>query len=253
MRVKSRKDKQGIGIIIGVVVLFLILSVLTYRLKAAANDYDQETLCRNDSEYPLLKLMIDKTDPWSVQDRGRLATLIRRIKDGLAEGERLSIYILDETGTYSSSPVFDMCNPGRGAQANALYENPRLVQERFEASFVAPLEGMLDELLRPGTAPQSPLLETFAGLKSSSARKERLVVVSDMLQNSDSISFYRVDERALSAAGTDAICPEIPHYLNAAVHVINRPAISIALRQQTRNFWDRCLGNIADAHSWEAL
>lgn len=253
MQMKSRKDKQGIGIIIGVIVFFLVLSGLAYRLKAAANDYDPETLCSNNSEYPITKLMIDKTDPWSIQDRGRLASLIRRVKDGLAEGERLSIYILDETGTYSPSPVFDMCNPGRGAQANALYENPRLVQERYEESFAAPLEGRLDELLRPGIAPQSPLLETFAGLKSSSTREERLLVVSDMLQNSDAVSLYQEDERLLSSTVVDAICPEILHYRSAQIHVINRAAVSIATRQLTRNFWDRCLGNIADTHSWESL
>lgn len=250
----TRKDKQGVLIITGVTVIFLSLFMLTYKLKASANKYDHETLCRNDGDYPTLKLLIDKTDPWTSQDKEKLAALIRRTRTRLAENERFTIFVLDETGTYSPSPVFDMCNPGRGDQASNIYENPRMVQQRFEEKFEAPLDSILTELLRPGVAPQSPLLEAIVALKGSE-NKERLVIVSDMMQNSEAISFYRRDKLTNSKATIDQICMSPNLYESVEVHVINRPTITGAVRLQTRNLWSQCIKRLTNEQTikWEVL
>lgn len=250
----TKKDKQGVLIIIGVCAALVSVFILSYRLKASMDNFDHETLCRNDREYSSLKLLIDKTDPWTGHGRVRLAALIRRIKDRLAENERFSIYVLDETGTYTPAPVFDMCNPGRGEQANNFYENPRMVQQKYEDQFAAPLDRILDELLVPGVASQSPILETMTGLKSSTGRRERLVIVSDMMQNSDILSLYRQDERIASGAWVDGFCGDSERYASIEVHVITRPALSGSVRQHARNFWSRCLAGLSEQQaSWESL
>jgi len=250
----TKKDKLGLMIIIGVGVFLISLLAVSYRLKASSQNYDHETLCRRDGDYPSLKLLIDKTDPWAGQDRDRLAALIRRLKDQLAEDERFSIFVLDETGTYAPSPMFDMCNPGRREQANNFYENPRMVQRKFEEKFAAPLDQMLDELLRPGIAPQSPILETLTGLKGPAGRKERLVIVSDMMQNADALSLYHRDDRISSASWIDGLCGSPSRYASIEAHVINRPALSGAVRQQARNFWSRCFAGLSEREaSWESL
>jgi len=250
----TRKDKHGVLIIAGVTVIFLSLFLLTYQLKASADNYDHETLCRNDGDYPTLKLLIDKTDPWTSRDKEKLAALIRRTKARLVENERFTIFVLDETGTYSPSPVFDMCNPGRGDQASSIYENPRLVQQLFEEKFAAPLDSIMTDLLRPGVAPQSPLLEAIVALKGS-GHKERLVIVSDMMQNSEAISFYRRDKLTSSKASIDQICMSPNLYKSVEVHVINRPTISGAVRQQTRNLWSHCIDRLTPEQTmtWEVL
>lgn len=248
----TRKDKNGVLIIFGVSVVFLLLFALTYRLKASADNFDSMTLCPNNGDYPVVKLLIDKTDPWEKRDRQRLANIIRRIKDRLAEHERLSIFVLDETGTYSPSPVFDMCSPGRGDQANSLYENPRLIQSKFEEKFAAPLDNMLDELLRPGTAPQSPILETVIGLRGSE-RNVRLVVVSDMMQNTEALSLYRKQAVAISNDKVNDLCESSYSYNRVEVYFINRPRLSVAARQEARNFWGQCFNRMTDSLSWEGL
>jgi len=246
------KDKQGVLIIIGVSVVFLFLFALSYKLKASADNYDPETLCRNDGDYPVLKLLIDKTDPWTGQGRERLAALIRRIKGGLAEHERFSIFVLDENGLYSPSPVFDMCNPGRGDQANSLYENPRLVQQQFEKKFQAPLDSMLDELLRPGVAAETPLLETVVGLRGEEDNA-RLMLVSDMMQNSESLSLYRKHGTDIINGKVNDLCESPKNYKSVEVYYINRSQLTVSTRQEARNFWDQCFNRMADNLSWEAL
>lgn len=250
----TKKDKQGVAILLAVCFIFLSLSVWAYRLKASSDQYDHDTLCRNDGAYTRLKVLIDKTDPISKQDQERLAALIRRIKDQLAANERLSLFVLDETGTYSPAPVFDMCNPGRGNQANSLYENPRMVQKRFDEQFQGPLETVLVNLLRPGVAPQSPILESIIALKGSTSQPERMIVVSDMLQNSGTLSFYRKDSRNLPKPGSDQICRIPSLYESIEVHVVSRSSAAGSNRQQIRNFWDGCLRRLAEHDpTWQTL
>ncbi|WP_319587867.1 hypothetical protein [uncultured Desulfobulbus sp.] len=250
----TRKDKQGIGILAGVVTIFLSLFVAVYWLKASSDQYDHDKLCRNDGDYPRLNVLIDKTDPWNKQDQQRLAALIRRIKEQLATNERLSIFVLDETGTYSPTPVFDMCNPGRGNQANNLYQNPRMVQQRFDEQFQAPLETALAKLLQPGVAPQSPILESIIALKGSNKQPERMIVVSDMLQNSENLSFYRRDSRSLVKQENNQVCQIPSLYESIEVHVVNRPTVAGASRQQVRNFWQGCLRRLAEQDpAWQGL
>lgn len=246
-----KQDKHGVLILVGASVIFLVLFACAYRLKASSDKYDQETLCRQDGNYITTKVLIDKTDPWSEAEKKRLATLIRRIKGNLAEDERLSIYLLDETGTYSPSPVFDMCNPGRGDQANSLYENPRLVQKQFEVKFTAPLDNILGELLRPGIAEKSPILETASSLRGDE-EIVKLVIVSDMMQHSELASLYGTS-KPISKDAIDKLCMPDKRYSEIQVYSIARPHISVSAQQQARNFWHRYLGQISQSMRWEAL
>ncbi len=247
----SKKDKQGVRILLFVSCVILGLFGLRYALLASADNIDSETLCRIGQNDPVLKVLIDKTDPWNMHGQQRLAKLIKNLKSRLAQHERLSLYILDETGTYSPSPVFDMCNPGRGDQANELYENPRRIQQKFEEQFSAPLDLVLESLLLPGTASKSPILETIKGLREND--KERLIVVSDIMQNSTLASFYSKSPASVSEADEAGICRMENPYQSIQVYYVNRPNVQIAKKQKVRNFWNQCLNDMAWQKGWKNL
>ncbi len=247
----SKKDKQGIAILLFVVTVVVFLFGLRHVIAAKADNIDPDTLCRIGKNDPVLKVLIDKTDPWNIHGQQRLAQLIKNLKSSLAQYERLSLYILDETGTYSPSPLFDMCNPGRGDQANELYENPHRIQQKFEEQFSAPLDLVLESLLLPGTAPQSPILETIKGLREND--KERLVVVSDMMQNSTLASFYGKSPVSVSKAGDASICSMENPYQLIQVYYVNRPNVQIARKQEVRNFWNICMDDMAWQKGWKNL
>ncbi len=245
----TQKDKKGVVILAGVFVCFALLFVAGFCL-SSANSFDSETLCRNGKTDPVLKLLIDKTDPWDELSRQRLAAFIRSLKSVIKRHERLSVYILDETGTYSPSPVFDMCNPGTGEQGNVLWENQRLMQEKFKEQFAAPLDEALETLLRPGTARRSLIIETMHGLRGSG--EERLMIVSDMMQNSDRLSFYG-SYQAFNYDKQDDICAMSNPYSSVKVLYVNRPAVSVSRKQQARNFWDKCLDRVGNESEWRVL
>jgi len=93
----------------------------------------------------------------------------------------------------------NLCKPPSGEDANQLYENPKLLEQRFRERFVQPLEATLNRLLRSEPANSSPIMEslqslvTRALLSSRDERPLRLVVISDLLQHSETFSFYRGD------------------------------------------------------------
>ena len=243
----SKKDKQGVIMMIAVLLVVVSLFYLRYVLTVTADNIDPETLCRIGADDPVLRILIDKTDPWTTPSQQRLARLIRSLKTRLAVHERLSIHILDETGTYSPSPVFDMCNPGRADQANALYQNPRMMERKFEEKFAAPLDSLISTLTRPGRAPRSPLIETMKGLRSGSAH-EKLIIVSDMMQNSEELSFYG---RGHIHVDKDLnMCRIADKYDSIEVYYINRPGIPISRRQKSRQFWTECLSQMAWHNTW---
>jgi len=242
----KKKDLLGILIMVLVAMVAAGFGFLGYILVSADN-IDPETLCRIGEDDPVTKIIIDKTDPWNKPCEQRLARLIRKIKTRLSVHERLSIHILDETGTYSPSPVFDMCNPGSERQANELYQNPRMMEKRFEAEFSAPLDNLLSTLLRPGQAPQSPIVETIMGLRGGQSR-ERLIIVSDMMQNSSALSFY--SRRRIDFEGALEMCSMPDKYESIEVYCINRPEISVHRRQEARQFWEACLKGMSWKVRW---
>ncbi|MEL6692131.1 MAG: hypothetical protein AAFQ12_03750, partial [Pseudomonadota bacterium] len=86
-------------------------------------------------------------------------------------------------------------NPGRGDQVNALFRNPERIEERFNEKFDRPLQTVLEDLVVPKEAPNSPVLEAMARLGqteafSDRAPERRIVIISDMLQNSDAFTAY---------------------------------------------------------------
>ena len=247
----TRKDKHGLWILSFVAAFFLGMLVWLYCLKVSADNIDPETLCRVGKQDPVVKLLIDKTDPWDEHTRQRLVAAILRIKSGLAVHERLSIFVLDETGTYSPSPLFDMCNPGRGDQANDLYQNPRRMQMKFNEQFAGPLDALMETLQRPGVASSSPIIEALHGLRSDNSQ-ERLIIVSDMMQNSSNLSFYGRKQDMHYTRENDICRLETP-YTSIHVYFVNRRNISVSQKQQVRIFWDQCLDRAAWATRWDVL
>jgi len=76
-----------------------------------------------------------------------------------------------------------------------LFRNPEQIEQRFNEKFDQPLEQILEDLVEPKEAPNSPVLEAMARLGQTDAFSDRaparrIVIISDMLQNSDVFSIY---------------------------------------------------------------
>lgn len=195
----SGRDALGLFNLLIIVGVLGAISYAAFVLKPA--EYDSQTLCLADSVPPHRVVVIDKTDLYSPAQANMIGNLILQERDALDVGERLSLYELNQTGQLRNTNRFSLCNPGAGAQVNPLYRNPTRIQARYEALFADPLDRALADLVEPKDAPSSPIIEALARLGQDpsfdrNVPARRIVLVSDMLQNSETFSVYgrnRVD------------------------------------------------------------
>lgn len=93
--------------------------------------------------------------------------------------------------------LFAKCKPATGEEANALYENPTLITAQYQREFLEPISAKIESTLSGEVENQSPIMEALQSLIANtpgftSVRGQRkIIIVSDMLQHSDNLSFYR--------------------------------------------------------------
>src|SRR5712692_7447409 len=139
-------------------------------------------------------LVIDKTDKWTAPQEVRLRNVVLSMRDHLGLNERLTIFVFADTVKQGFPYVFSHCNPGRGSDTNIWTSNPRKWEQKFHAKFGQPLDDIMADLIKATEGPRSPILEVLIDLtnREELTRRDlprRIVLVSDMLQNSDAYSF----------------------------------------------------------------
>lgn len=189
----SGRDVIGLFNLLIIAAVLGVISYAAFVLKPPV--YDSETLCLAGTTPPHRVVVIDKTDLYAPRQAEAITWLIHEERDRLAVGERLSLYELDAGGELRNTNRFSLCNPGAGEQVNPLYRNPDRIQARYNALFAAPLDAALADLVTPKNAPSSPIVEALARLTQDptfdrTVPGRHIVLVSDMLQNSETLSVY---------------------------------------------------------------
>ncbi|QYU70478.1 hypothetical protein J4558_10330 [Leptolyngbya sp. 15MV] len=142
-------------------------------------------------------ILVDRSDPITPLQQQQVLQAIRARIQPARAGERFDLFVAEGDGANVVTPTVRLCSPGRGADANALYQNPDLIQRAFEERFLRVLEAELRKLLEPSTRSNSPILESikaaavssFGGVASDVPK--RLVIVSDMIQHTSLNSHFR--------------------------------------------------------------
>ncbi|WP_429911545.1 hypothetical protein [Glycocaulis sp.] len=190
------RGKDLVGLF-NIVIVAGVLGAISYAaLVLQPEEYDPETLCLVGQTPPHTVVMIDRTEVrYSPGQARRIHDVIQQARAELEIGERLSLYELNHRGEIRNTNRFSVCNPGRGDQINPLYRNPNRVQARYDALFDRPLNRALDGLLDLINSPVTPLLESLAELGNhedfhTGVPRRRVILISDMLQNTQLYSVY---------------------------------------------------------------
>lgn len=154
---------------------------------------DEETLCQKTGPTGHTLILVDKSDPWSEVQAGRLKRLVKQIGDELPAERLLSIYVFNDVFEPGFPPLISLCNPGR--TASELIGNPRREYLRWVEKFGRPLDEALTVLTQPAKGNQSPIVEAIGDVVSRRENRvpngdRALVLVSDMLQNSKGFSVF---------------------------------------------------------------
>jgi hypothetical protein len=195
MKGRRESDRLAGAIIVGCTVLALAmggLAVATSRQHSSTTVQSDGNMAR--AARGTTAVILDKTDALTDRERSGLTLRLRNVaRQDLRAGERLSLWTLGNHEDGTLSKEFCRCSPGFGGLG--ITDNPRMIRARFEATFGGPLDTLLDDVTRRETAPRSPIMEAVREVGelrefTDVTGPRRLLVVSDMLQNSEAWSQY---------------------------------------------------------------
>ena len=191
---QSRGAALKIGLVAGLVIAMVVAVVLASR---AHRDLDAETLCPTDPASDTV-LLVDVTDPMNVAQRQDFLNQLERLKNTIPRYGRLTVVKVDSTADRLLQPVIVRCNPGIAADVSAVSGNPKAVQAQHDTGFSQALDRAFESLVRASGAETSPILESVQSVAltqfqahGNERRPRRLIIASDLLQNTREASFYR--------------------------------------------------------------
>lgn len=204
---------------------------------------DTETACRMDHKDPAhTVILLDQSDPFNANDLGWVREFVDAEARSLPKHGRLTVMTPNHSDPYNPNEVFVHCSPGAAADANPILQNPRMIENAWQSGFYQPLIADVETALRDDEKPSSPLFEAIYSIADRAdfqhARKDRrLVIVSDLMQHSDSFSMYRTGAD-YSAFGETKLAGQIPDMagIDVVARIVPRQDYDLPL-SDVKSFW----------------
>ena len=200
----KRRHKQGnvLPYVLGAIFALGLLGAAGWWMTRTASmlALDEATLCpKTTGPVAMTTILFDLTDPLA---RAQSAQLRQYLEQEFAKAPQATQFTM---GAVSEDPAKwgatdPLCKPASEQDVSSVNQNVRLVKERYDSRFVVPLEANLDQMISASSANTSPIMESLQALVADTpgfltfVGPRRLILVSDLLQNSDAMSFYRGDD-----------------------------------------------------------
>lgn len=166
-------------------------------LRATAQNTPVDTeLCPESGPGEQTIVLIDATDAIASITQTEILNKITDLASATPKGGRFELRVLEPDATRTTT-LFNRCNPGDGSDLDELTGNPELAQKKWASQFGAPLAEAMRRSVNGQGADTSPIMagiQQIAVDRLSSAHSRsissKVIVVSDMLENSDAFSIY---------------------------------------------------------------
>jgi hypothetical protein len=206
---------------------------------------DKQSLCPASGPIGHYVLLVDKTDPLTFTQNEAFTVILRElVEKRIPEGYLLSVFVLGEDFKETAKPLIERCNPGNGRDKSEFTENVRQLNKQYQEGFLEPLLEQSNALVATQPAKYSPIFEMMQlvainGFRSHDVKGERrLVVLSDMLQNTAQFSMYKgtVDYATYASTPYGQKTQLELRGVKVEVHyLMNRPDIQT---KRNLNFWE---------------
>lgn len=239
----------------GVIAGLLALSLTVWVFRPAS--LDPETLCPTSRELAgHTVVIVDRTDIWAPAIGETLTEIVENAQRETAQYQKFSIVSMDEDQTVR--PLFSVCNPGPPSFLSDLYRGRRYTVRDFEQRFVGAAENVIAELRQPSEARTSPIVEyvhRWLGSDDFDATTpgRRMVLVSDMRQNSPLYSIY-------SARGDEELGPIVAEQFGPSargvafdIYFISHGRDHNVSEDEVRDVWDRAFAQIGADYTWRQI
>ena len=218
---------------------------------------DAATLCPTDR--PLAGhtvVIVDRTDRWSPSMGAALRELIENAQTQTQRYQKFSIVSLD--ADQSVHPVFSICNPGAPSFWSDLYRGHRYTQRDFQDRFVGAGDRVVDQVSTPSQASASPIVEYVHRWLGSDdfnpgMPNRRLILVSDMRQNSPLYSIY-------GRRSGDGLAPVVEQQFGPAARGVAFEVYFVAHGQdhnvsetEVRDAWNAAFTQLGANYTWRQI
>ncbi len=204
---------------------------------------DSATGCRLDRNDPVhTVILVDQSDPFNTTDLDWVYALLDAETRALPEHGRLTVLVPNSGNPFDPTLVYSGCSPGSAAEANPIFENPKMIEQAWQARFYAPLSSKVAEALIDTVAPSSPLIEAIYTISDrpdfqAGETKRRLILVSDLIHHSKAFSMYRsgADLEVLSASELAQSLPRLDG-VEVVARIVPRQEYDVPLGE-VKAFW----------------
>ena len=242
---KSSWIETVFGVLMILVALGVLIAIGVYSYKLSRSSGLTVDLCPVEGPVAHLAILLDTTDPLTRTHLQRARQIIEGEIDAAATGTRVSFSTVNPDSGVRQSAFFSICKPPSGREASQFTENPRMIQDRFKAEFLDPVETALSSLLTIPEAASSPIMEGIQEFASripeftTTDSPRELVIMSDLMQHSTSFSFYR-GENWKSFADADGTARFGFAFSNASIKILWIPRV-VEKTAVVDDFWVRYL------------
>lgn len=210
---------------------------------------DPDTGCPDTGPSALTAIMIDATDRIGAISRADVLARLDEYVSGSRKNEMVVGYEAKPVGAEVEDPLLTVCHPGDPEEADPFRESEQLIRRRLEQQFRHPLDTLFKDLLNREEAPTSPLMESVQSVAVSLlARGEhaelpkRLILVSDLMQHTENLSFFRRPPNYEEFGGTfgaDALSTDLRGTAVEILFVQRRAHRRLAGTRGLVDFWQR--------------
>jgi len=197
-RASQRRTKNYVLGILAFLAALVILVISAYYMMTRPKGINPQSMCPYEGPTGHYVLLVDKTDPLTFTQKQAFSVILHEIiEKRITEGYLLSVFVLGEDFKENAAPIAELCNPGTGADKNEFTANIKKLRRQYEDRFVEPLLKQSEALLATQPAKTSPIFEMLQLVGINAFRKHdvkgerRLIVMSDMLQNTPQMSMYK--------------------------------------------------------------
>lgn len=201
MSLLDSHEESSKGYLFGTIFLVLFVvgvgGYVGYSYFTKPPEDNKTTLCPAAGPLGHVVVLVDKSDPMTFTQRKSFSVIYRQLVTQVPRGHLLSLYALGENFMSAAEPLMELCNPGDGSDVSTYDDNPGQRKKTYETRYLKPFMERAEDLVteRPGKA--SPIIEMIqlaciTGFrKHAVAGEKRLIIVSDMIQNTPQLSMYK--------------------------------------------------------------
>ena len=187
--------KIAVAIVLILIVICFITFLIVKKMSEKEIAAQINGACKIDQDYVTV-VLIDDTDKIELQGQGA-KSLVQRLAREAPRFSRFAIYRLSDLTARGIKPVMEQCNPfGANDKADMWTENENELR-RAKNAFQKGIAKVTENLLDIREKDRSPIMEAVYSIAVSEFdllkqdAEKHLVVISDMLQNTDDFSVFR--------------------------------------------------------------